>query len=659
METGFLKESIIYYSVRIFGFLIRCLPVNAALWIGRRIGVCAYYFDLKHKSRAYANLKMAFAHAKSPNTIKRITRQLFKNYGQNLIELLRMPLIKPDKFDRFVTVEGREHITASLKQGKGAIMLAMHFGSWELASLSCMMLGYPYKVFVKPQKKYTRLDNLLNSYRVYGGSVVLTRGAGTRDFVRSLKNNEVIGMVVDQGGRDGALVPFLGRPAKMSVGAMRMGLKLGVPICFSIIIRQRGAHHRMIIHKPLALEKTGDINQDVIAGLRQVTQIMEAYIQTYPEEYMWFYKIWKYSDAADVTILSDGRTGHLRQSQAVARMTEAALAQRKINAVTRMIPVAFKNEFLARLFSVLSVLSHPFFYQGRLECLKFFLTDDSFAKITAMKTDFIISCGSSIAGVANLLARDSSAKSIVILKPGLLSYKRFDLAILPQHDQPRRPKGEDGFAITCAAPNIITAEYMQHQSLALLNRFSHLKDHHKSKVGLFIGGDAKTVYLSERQIRLLARQIKVVLQEIGMELLITTSRRTPPAIEQLLAKEFKKDPLCPLLILANHENVEEAVGGILGLSDLLIVSGDSLSMISEAASSGKKTIVFTPQARAKVLKGTNKHEMFIERLNRQGFVLSTDVQHIGQAIYDIVKGKIQTKQIDDNRIILEAVQKII
>ncbi len=654
-----MKESIVYCSVRAFGFLIRCLPVSIALGIGKGIGMFAYYFDIKHKSRAYSNLKIAFAHLKSPNEIKQITKELFKNYGQNLIELFRMPLLTPAKFDKIVTVEGKEHVTESLKKGKGTIILAMHFGSWELASLSCVMLGYPYNIFVKSQKRHSRLDDLLNSYRACGGSVVLSRGSGTRDFVRSLKNNEVIGMVVDQGGRDGVLVPFLGRQATMSVGAIRMGLKLGVPICFSAIIRQGGSRHKMIIHEPFELENTGDMEADVISNLKRVTKLMEHYIYTYPSEYMWFYKIWKYSNEANISILSDGKTGHLRQSQCLAQMTEKALAERAIKATIQIVLIVFQSRFKARLFSVLSVLSHPFVYQGRLECLKWFLTAESFVRVTTMKANFIISCGSSIAGINNLLSRDSNAKSIVILKPGLLDYGRFDLVVLPQHDEPKRKKGKNLFAITYASPNLVMSGYLKDQSQALLLRYSHLKDNLRAKIGLFIGGDGKTVYLSERQIKILIRQIKEVLTEINMDILITTSRRTPQCIEQLLFKEFKKHPNCPLLILANRENVSEAVGGILGLSDIVVVSGDSLSMVSEAASSGKNTIVFSPLLIAKVLKGENKHRAFTERLNAQGFVLSSDVNHLGQSIYDVAKGKIQTKQINDDEIILEAVRKVI
>ena len=75
-----MKESIVYYSVRVFGFFIRCLPGGVAAWIGKRIGMFAYYFDIKHKTRAYANLKMAFAHLKSPDEIKQIVKKLFHIY---------------------------------------------------------------------------------------------------------------------------------------------------------------------------------------------------------------------------------------------------------------------------------------------------------------------------------------------------------------------------------------------------------------------------------------------------------------------------------------------------------------------------------------------------------------------------------------------------
>lgn len=653
-----LNESVIFHSVRIFGAFMRFLPLPAALWVGRMIGRLAYYFDAKHKTIAYANLKMAFADSKSPAELKRITKQLFQNYGQNFIDLFRMPLITPENFDKLITVEGIENLSECRSQNKGAIMLAMHFGSWELASLSCAMLKLPYKVIVKPQSRYSRLDELLNWYRSCGGYVVLSRGLGTRDLVRSLQNNEVIGMVADQGGKDGVSVPFLGRNASMSAGAIRMGLKWGVPICFSVIHREPNGRHKMIVHKPLDLVNTGNPDNDIPVNLSRITSMMENYIHRYPAEYMWFYKIWKYSNQASIAILTDEKTGHLRQSEAVARLLQRALSERKISSTVATIPAVFKSRAHRRIFTALNLVIPQVLYQAQSGWLERFLTPESFAQIKTVKSDYIISCGSSVASVNNFLSRDYGAKSIAVLKPGLLSYRRFHLLVLPEHESCYTDNKRQ-IAYTKAAPNLITKEYQREKSESLLSRYSHLKNNHKLKIGLFIGGDSKNIFLGEQQIKVLIQQLTGVAQEINAAILATTSRRTPSAVEQLLFKRLRKHPHCPLLILAGQDNVPEAVGGILGLSDIQVVSGDSISMVSEAASSGKNTIVFLPELRKKGIGMRNKHLDFIEGLGEEGYILASAVKDIGQAVYDIAKGKIQTKALDDNPVILQGLRKII
>ena len=654
-----MKESIIYFSIKIFGGFVRLLPLNAALFLGRCIGVLVYYFDTKHKAIAYANLKMAFSKEKSSHEIKKITKKLFMNYGENLMELLRMPLLDKTKYEDYVQIEGKENVGKGLEQKNGAILLAMHFGSWEMASLACAMLDYPYKVIVKPQTKYSKLDDLLNSYRACGGNVVLSRGMGTRDLIKSLKNNEVIGMVVDQGGKDGALVPFFGRKASMSVGAIRLALKLKVPIHFAIIIRQGKGRHKMIFHETMDLVDTGDVEQDITANLKKITVIMEDYIRQYPSEYMWFYKIWKYSNENTIAILNDGRTGHLRQSQAVAKQLEKALSTRNIETNIEEIAVTFKNNFSRKCFSFLSMMGNPFLFQGRLEFLKWFLTAESFRAVTSIKAEFVISAGSSTAGINRLMSYDLHAKSIVIQKPGLCSPKRFDLVLLPEHDLKQGKPVPPQVTATTASINLINEEYLQDQSERLLNHFSHLKNSHRFTIGVLLGGDAEDVFISEEQVRILCHQLKEVSRALKANILLTTSRRTPEKIEHLLHRELKKFEYCPLLILANQENYPEAVGGIMGLADVIITSGDSISMMSEAASSGKTTLVFLPELKAGRTRDSVKHVRVVNSLHQRGFIVSVDLKHSGQVLYDVAKGKVKTKTIDDAENVYQAVRKLI
>ena len=651
-----LVESIVYYIVKTFGAVIRRLPVGMALACGRFMGTMAYHFDIKRKSLAYSNLKIAFAASKTPHEIKKITRQLFCNYGQNLIELFRLPLMDNVKFGQYVKVEGREHIDEALKQKKGLILLAMHYGSWELASLATAMMGYPYKVVVKPQKRYSKLNELLNTYRECHGRVVIERGLGTREFIKSLKNNEIVGMVVDQGGRDGLLVPFFNKQASMSVGAIRMGLKLGVPVCFAIIMRQGGPYHRFIIHKPFHLTGTGNTDDDVRANLKQVKQLMEKYIRESPAEYMWFYKIWKYSKEATTVILSDGKTGHLRQSQAVARVLGKALKEREIIPSTRVLEVKYKSPLAYRLMSFLSVFANHYIYFGRLGFMKWFLTPESYRTIMSVNADFIISCGSSVAALNYLLSNEQQAKSIAVLKPGLLNFRRFDLVILPEHDRPKRRRF-DNVIYTKGAPNLITPDYLQEQAELLQQRFSHLKTSGLLRIGLLVGGDTRDYMLQEQKVKMVVNQIKEISEEFNTEILAASSRRTSEKVESMLQRELKKFARCKLLILANRNNVAEAVGGILDLSDIVVVSGDSVSMISEAATSGKKTIVFPADTRG--LSRPHKHARFIDSLNEQGYILSTSIGDVKKGIYDLMKNKIQTKKISDHDTVLEGIRNVI
>ena len=100
---------------------------------------------------------------------------------------------------------------------------------------------------------------------------------------------------------------------------------------------------------------------------------------------------------------------------------------RDISTTTKTIEVFFKNRFAAGLLPLLSVLANDYIYQGRLSFMKWFLRKESFDELMSVKADFIVSCGSSSAAVNYFLARDQQAKSISVLKPGILRYGCFDL----------------------------------------------------------------------------------------------------------------------------------------------------------------------------------------------------------------------------------------
>ena len=81
--------------------------------------------------------------------------------------------------------------------------------------------------------------------------------------------------------------------------------------------------------------------------------------------------------------------------------------------------------------------------------------------------------------------------------------------------------------------------------------------------------------------------------------------------------------------------VEGAVSRILALSDLVIVTEDSLSMVSEAASSGKKVIIL--KIDRKTRRTPKRMKMYREICRRCGAIMC-GVEELKEKIFELGKG---------------------
>jgi len=131
------------------------------MFLGRRLGGLLYYFDRKHKAIAYANIKTALGAKLSPQELSSLVKEFYRSFGQNLIEIFLIPLVDKAYINKYITLEGKEHIFEGFKKGKGVILLSVHAGSWEFSNVICANLGFAFNLFVRGQR-YPRLNRLLN-----------------------------------------------------------------------------------------------------------------------------------------------------------------------------------------------------------------------------------------------------------------------------------------------------------------------------------------------------------------------------------------------------------------------------------------------------------------------------------------------------------------
>jgi len=675
MKMDSIIDYLGFITVKSFSMFLWCIPLNPALWIGRSMGDMVYYANLKRRMIAYANLKAAFPE-KTQGELKRINRAHFENLGMNVIELLKLPFMAQDFLKSRVKLENADRIKSSLEKGKGVIVLTAHFGNWEIASLAASLNGYTMSVFAREQK-YERLNDLLNQFRQSTGCKVITKGFSVKDIIRTLNNNGIVAMLSDQdAGASGVFVNFFNRPASTAPGIVVFSLKTGAHILPSFIWRTGAGHHIARAGEALQLIDTGNKENDVKKNLQKITNILEDYIRKFPEQWLWAHKRWKSTPQRSVLILTDAKAGHFNQGMAVAEMAEEALGSRllarRINekpiVKIQAVEIKFKNKFTKMLLNLMSVFASKR-CQGCLKCLKFCLTKESFENVKNKYADIVISCGASLVAANIFLTYENNAKNVVIMKPGLARSKKVDLTILPRHDchssQPRRLT-RPNVLVTEGAPNRITQKGRE-EAIARFQA-SDPRFQRNGGVGLLVGGDTKGFRLKKEDVEKVADEVIKISEEKNLDIFFSTSRRTSPEIDKLLKEKLSGNKRCKLSVIANEKNIEGAVTSIFGLSDIIVTSPESMSMISEAASSGKYVIVFrgiqsvgapSHHKDAGQAERLSKYERLVTNFEKEGYIKTARPEEIYNKVKEILETRPGIRRLNDREIIVERLKWLI
>ncbi|MGI9169224.1 MAG: mitochondrial fission ELM1 family protein, partial [Caulobacteraceae bacterium] len=196
--------------------------------------------------------------------------------------------------------------------------------------------------------------------------------------------------------------------------------------------------------------------------------------------------------------------------------------------------------------------------------------------------DVLITCGRRSAPLSIALReRSGGAIFTVHIQDPRRSPKHFDLVVAMEHD--RLAAGPRVIKVATALHDL-TPRLLVDAAAAWSERFAGLG---RPLAGIVIGGGARgNPFTADHGRRLVAALER--LRREGVALAITPSRRTPRAILALLRAAFDKDRRVYLW----EGDGENPYRGILALADRLAVTGDSVSMVSEALATGRPVEVF-------------------------------------------------------------------
>ena len=212
----------------------------------------------------------------------------------------------------------------------------------------------------------------------------------------------------------------------------------------------------------------------------------------------------------------------------------------------------------------------------------------------------VIGCGGMAAAVGAALR--CGERAVVQVQHPRMAVRRFDLIVVNRHDELTGPN----VVVTRTALHRATPARLAQAAAQWCERFAHLK---RPLVAVLVGGSNGRFRLDAEVGAKLAGQLAAMMRRDGVGVAVTPSRRTDPAVTRALAEAL--EPLGGYVWDGAGDN---PYFGMLASADAIVVTVDSVSMISEAVATAAPVLLAPLPGRS------HRNRLFTEALLAEGRV---------------------------------------
>ncbi|MBN8544199.1 MAG: lauroyl acyltransferase [Alphaproteobacteria bacterium] len=281
-----LQNIVEYIIVWSFFQLVGLLPPVTASrfggWLGRTLG--PYIKRTKMAERLMAQHLPELSETQRSDAVT----AMWDNMGRILCEY---PHLARGALDRFITIEGGEHIQNMIASNAPSMIVSGHIGNWEILPKAAALSGLKGHIVYRPPNN-PFIDRLIDKQRRSYSLGHYGKGKeGARGTLRAISRGESFLMLVDQKDNDGALLPFLNAPAMTMTSAAKLAIKHKLHIVMARSIREHGHHHRVIYYPPITLPE-GDDEAAMLALTQQFNDIIGSWVRDIPSQWFWLHRRW-------------------------------------------------------------------------------------------------------------------------------------------------------------------------------------------------------------------------------------------------------------------------------------------------------------------------------------------------------------------------------
>jgi len=268
--------------------LVTFLPFRAILAVGRATGMLAWLFSRRDKHIARVNIRLCLPEL-SASEQERLVRRHFAALGQAVYETGLVWWGSDARLDRWIRLEGTDHLAAALAAGKGAILLSAHFTCLEMGARALTIHTPTSIMYMTPRNpliaEFARRSRGRHAVRAIASDQV-------RDILRSLAGNLTVWYAPDQRYTEkmSAIVPFFGQPAATNIATSRLARISGAQV-LPYFPERLADGSGYVMRIGAAMEDFP--SDDPVADALRFHALIEEHVRRCPEQYLWTYKRFK------------------------------------------------------------------------------------------------------------------------------------------------------------------------------------------------------------------------------------------------------------------------------------------------------------------------------------------------------------------------------
>jgi KDO2-lipid IV(A) lauroyltransferase len=271
--------------------LVRWLPEPVAFALADLGGRVAARRGGTTRDQVRANLSRVVA----PDELEASVDAAYRSYARYWVEAFRAADLSDEDVRRRVTSERFDVLDAVLEEGRGAIALLAHHGSWDVAARWAEAVGYHLAVVaevVRPLRVFRRFVRLREAIGMEILPLVPRTGLGGRGIATRLgevlEENHLVGLLTDRDLSGNApLVDFIGAPCRLPVGAVVLAKRTGAPIVPIALLQRPGRRWHMRALEPLRVHDV-----EIHEAQQRVARALEEIIRLDPTQWHAFQPIW-------------------------------------------------------------------------------------------------------------------------------------------------------------------------------------------------------------------------------------------------------------------------------------------------------------------------------------------------------------------------------